>query len=266
MAYVTDKDYRKLAEAVADDLMQRQVSLNESIAKLASSMDMNEEQVRRLCEASNNATFNKLFKHKEQDKTASDRLVEFDVADYKKVLGHQIKEAETHISTEKTAAYLELRALDDDMHALRSGQVEESLTKVAFELRPEVSERREVTSRTARKTLDHLRHEKIAAEMQYHDTLNSLKGRFKRLYDAPEFGSFEKEAAAFFGREALPHLGALRASMRMPEVTYNFDILSKTAGLADDTTVEMQLFGELVKIANHAVSLSRGIRKLEGML
>jgi AraC-like DNA-binding protein len=267
MAYVTDKDFRKLAEAVADDLMQRQVSLNESIAKLASEMDMNEEQVRRLCEASNNATFNKLFKNKEQDKTASDRLVEFDVADYKKVLGHQIKDASQTVASEKTAAYYELRSLDDeDMHRTRDRVPDAPFAKTAFELRPESVERPEVTRRTALKTLDHLRHEKIAAEMEYHDTLSGLRSRFRRVYDAPTFTNFEKEAAALFGKEAAPHLSALRGMLKMPEVTYNYEVLSKTAGLVDDTTPEMTLFANLVKVANRAVAITKGIRKLEGAL
>lgn len=261
MAYVTDKDFRKLAEAVTDDLMQRSVPLNESIAKLASEMEMTEEQTRRLCEAANNATFNKMFKARESDKTASDRLIEFDVADYKKVLGHQIKEAEQAVTVEKTASLYEMRALEDERY------VDDSMTtKVAFELRPETVARPEVTVRTARKVAEHLAHEKIAAEMEYYDTLSALKNSFKRIYNNTSFSQFEKAAAVAYGPVAEVHLNELRRSMRLPEVTYNLDVLNKTAGYVDDTTAEMQLFGSLVKTAERAAKIVKGLKKLENVV
>lgn len=266
MAYVTAKDYKKLAEAVADDLIETGVSLNESIAKLASSMDLTDPQTQRLCEAANNETFNKLFKKRESDKTASDRLIEFDVADYKKVLGNQIKAAEAVIATEKTASMHELRELEDEMSSKRTGVVEEFTTKVAFELRPEVQERPEITARTVRKTLEHLGHEKIAAEMQYHDTLQSLRGRFRRAYDVLPFDQFEKQAAVAFGRQAEMHLNAVRELMGLPEVTYNVDTLAKHAGYVDDTTPEMQLLASLIKTAERASAIVKGMKKLEAAL
>ena len=268
MAYVTDKDYKKLAEAVADDLVRTGVSLNESIAKLASSMELNDEQIRRLCESANNATFNTLFKERASDKTASDRLIEFDVADYKKVLGNQIKEAETSAVTEKTASVYELRALDDEMFYRRSGTstADTTTTKVAFELRPEATERPEVTARTARKVLEHLTHEKIAAEMEYNDTLHALRDRFRKVSGVLPFSKFEKEAAVAFGPSAEIHLNTVRTLMRLPEVTYDIGTLSKHAGFVDDTTVEMQLLASLIKTAARASNIQKGIKKLETAL
>lgn len=267
MAYVTDKDYKRLAEAAADDLMHKGLSLNDSIAKLASSMELTEDQTRRLCEATNNTTFNKLFKARDQNKTASNHLVEFDVADYKKVLGHQIKSAEHTVSVEKTASLYEYRSLVDDMQALRDGASEEpALTKVAFELRPEAPVRPEVTARTLRKTVDHLTHEKIAAEMEYHDTLVSLRNRFRKVSGVQPFAAFEKDAAVAFGSDAEMHLNALRTEMKLPEVTYDVGLLSKRAGFVDDTTEEMLLLGKLIKTAQRAYAISKGIKKLETSL
>ena len=61
MPILTDREYSKLAAAAAKDLVDSQIPLNDSIDKLASSYDMNDDQLARLCEASNNAAFNALF-------------------------------------------------------------------------------------------------------------------------------------------------------------------------------------------------------------
>jgi hypothetical protein len=268
MAYVTDKDYKRLAEAAADDLMRDGTSLNDSIAKLASSMELSEDQTRRLCEASNNVTFNKLFKARDQNKTASDHLVEFDVADYKKVLGNQIKSAEQEDTVEKTASLYELRSLDDGMYS-RRGRPEEELaptTKVAFELRRESVERPEITARTVRKTVEHLSHEKLATELEYHDTLATLRNRFRKISGVQPFAAFEKDAAVAFGPSAEMHLNELLGAIKLPEVTYDIGLLTKRAGFVDDTTEEMLLLSKLIKTAERVSAISKGIKKLEASL
>lgn len=264
MAHLTDKDYGKLANAVADDLVKQGIALNEAITKLASDMGMNDEQVARLCEATNNVTFNKLFQARGQDKTASDRLIDFDVADTKKVLGSLIKKAERGGAMEKEASYYEMRSLDDGMHALRDSEpAEDTFQKVAFELRPESVPSREKDARTMQKTLDHLRHEKLAADMLYQDKLAELSKQFSRLYDVTPFKDFEKSAAVVFGQAAEPHLNALRRSRKMAEATYNVEVLTKHAGYVDDAAPELTLFAEVMAAADTASKIATAISKME---
>jgi len=263
MAHVTEKDFKKLAEAIADDLVQQKIPLNDSVTKLAKSMDLSHEQVRRLCEATNNVTFNKVFHA--SDKTASDRMIEFDVADPKKVLGAAIKEASADDTT-KMAAY-ELRPLVDEMHSVRHPEpAPDELTKVAFTLRPETHPSEEVDRRTMRKVLDNMRHQKLAADMEYSDTVVTLRGQFRKLYDVVPFDSFEKVAAARFGNEAVGPLNEIREMMGMPQVNYDISRLEKVAGFVDDTTAEMQLLQHIIATQQSRTKLARGIAKIEGVL
>lgn len=257
MAHITENDYKKLAEAVSHDLLTNKVAMNTSISKLASSMDMSQEQTRRLCEASNNTAFNKMFQSK--DKTAADRLIDFDVADADVVLGHAIKEASAVPSAEGVVYLSEYRTLraDDD---------EESLTKTAFELRPDTKPKTEQDRRTVRKTLDHMRHEKIATAYMYDDALSSIKNQFKRLYRDTDFATFEKKAAAIHGPASIKPLSDLRVQMRLPAVTYDFAQLQKTAGYIDDSKIEFKLFADAVTHADKIANITQGIAKLEPLV
>lgn len=266
MTAVTDKDYQKLAEAVSDDLVQQHIPLNDSITKLATKMELTDEQIARLCETTNNTTFNKLFKAKGADKTASDRLIEFDVADKQKILGSLIKRAERAVDATKTASYLDFADLPDSMHAVRRPELEvPATTKVAFVLRPEGGPSKEADIRTMRKVAAHLQQRKTAAELEYVDTMAALHTQFKRVYATP-FAKFEKQAAALHGKTAEAHLNHLRGLLKLPEVTYNTDVLSKTAGFVDDSGAEFVLFGKLLKTAGELNNLSAAINKLEGVL
>jgi predicted NUDIX family NTP pyrophosphohydrolase len=115
MTYIKEDDYLKLANAAAIDLVDNKVPLNDSVAKLAQQFDLNQDQIARLCEATNNTTFNHIFKNK----TASDdRLVEFDVADPKIILRQQIKEA-AYIGNISQNSVSELYELPNQMDQIR---------------------------------------------------------------------------------------------------------------------------------------------------
>ena len=117
MAYVKEDDYSKLATAIATDFVDQGISLNDSVSKLATDYSMNQEQVRRLCEATNNTTFNTVFKKRAE--TEDDRLVDFEVADANVVLGRQIKDAE-HSTKNASVSYLrDLVELDNAMDYIR---------------------------------------------------------------------------------------------------------------------------------------------------
>lgn len=262
MAHVTNNDFSKLAEAVATDLAKNNIPLNESITKLAQKMDLSQEQIRRLCEASNNATFNHMFKQAGTD--SSDRMVEFPVADSDEVLGSIIKAEEDSPEVAKTAAY-EMRPLRDEMHDVRKPE-ETSFSKVAFELRPEGAPSEEIDRRTLVKVHDHIKHEKLAADMAYLDSLQSLRARFRKLYDVTPFEQFEKEAVAVHGVSAVPHLNMLRSNMNKPEVDYNIAVITKTAGYVDDDTLEMRILDSLIKSAAQQEQLSAALIKLEQAL
>jgi len=258
MAHITENDYQKMAEAVSNDLINGKVPLNESVSKLASSMDMSQEQIKRLCETTNNTTFGKLFQSR--DKTAEDRMVEFDVADVDKILSKNIKEASLHRDDDNVVSLYEYRELETQSNE------EPSFDKVAFELRPEPKVNTERDKRTIRKTLDHLRHEKIATEYMYSDAMYSLKNQFKRLYKDISFDNFEKAAAAIHQEDSIRPLTELRMYMRLPAVDYDFENLQKTAGYIDDSKIEFKLFADAVSCITKLANITQGINKLENLL
>lgn len=127
MAYIKEEDYHKLANAAAIDLVDNKVPLNESVTKLAKQFDLNQDQICRLCEAANNTTFNHLFKNK----TASDdRIVDFDIADPKAILGSQIKEASADSITDRFNV-TDLYELPNEMDQIRRPYTDHYLEKIA---------------------------------------------------------------------------------------------------------------------------------------
>ncbi len=258
MARITESDYKKLAEAVSNDLIQGQIPLNESISKLATSMALNQEQVHRLCEAANNTTFGALFASR--DKTASDRIVEFDIADADKVLGHVIKEAAHHDGLDEAVSLYEYRSLaevsEDPFDKTAAAPPEEPVEVVT-----QRSAERDV--RTLRKTLSELRHMKTASEYAYMDAVQSLHSRFKRLYLDESFTAFEKNAVALHGENAVKPLADMRKRLRMPEVNYNFAALKKEASYIDDSSLDYKLLAEAVAASDKLQTIQAGISKLE---
>lgn len=262
MAHVTPNDFSKLAEAIASDLASNSIPLNDSITKLARDMDLSQEQIRRLCEASNNATFSHMFKN--AGTNPSDRMVEFPVADAETVLGSIIKSEEDAPEIAKTAAY-EMRPLRDEMNDVRLPEQSE-FSKVAFELRPETAPSEEIDRRTLQKVYEHIKHEKLAADMDYLDSLQGLRSRFRRLYDVEPFEQFEKKAIAIQGDRAVVHLNMLRVNMNKPEVDYNIDAITKTAGYVDDDTLELRLLGKVIEKSAQQTQLTAALAKLEQAL
>jgi len=261
MGYVTEKDYAKMAEAAADDLVQNNIPLNDSITKFMKLSELNHEQVHRLCEATNNTTFNKMFQAK--GKTAADRIVEFDVANPKAILGESIKEASALIAEYDEPAE---DFLLSDFRSLREPEPVRAVKVAMADLDAPLPMKREAAQRAVRKTHDYLRHEKIAAEQMYDDALYNVRTRFSRLYKDLDFPDFEKQAVAIHGEAAIAPLTAIRRQMKLPEVHYNIGTLQKQAGFVDDSAIEFKLFSEAVACAEKVAAYQLGIAKLEGLL
>lgn len=257
MPNVSERDYSKLASAAAKDLVEHQIDLNESVDKLASNYSMNDEQLTRLCEATNNAAFNALFEAKGKVGSA-DRLVEFKVASAKEILQKRVK-------SEKTASPKDM--VFDEMWERRElrGRVEPAYeeTKTASEYVPTKSQRKRLAvqdGRTLDKTLEHLRIEKIAAAIDLDEATAEASRCFRGLYTAPEFPRFEKEAMTIFGVDADAILDNMRTALRLPAVQRNY---AKTASciVLNDKTAAHKAFARAVaaqtRLANIQTTLAR---------
>lgn len=251
MGHVNAEQYKKFADAIANDFVTQGIPLNTSVKKLASAMDLSTEQIKRLCEASNNATFNQLFHSK--DKTAADRIIEFDVAKPEDILGTLIEAAEP--LAEKQASLYEYRPLGFEEEFLKVAEtIEDAVEELPFT---------EKDHRTLRKAISHLTSEKLAWEMEYHDKLAALNTEFKKVYGGLTFDNFEKTAYAVHGDHAVPELSALRELRRLNPVTYT---PAKIASVHDDTHPCYAQLAELITLRTKIASAARAVQKMEKIL
>lgn len=216
MPTLTEREYTKLAAAVAKDLVEHQVPLNDSIDKLARDYGMNDDQLSRLCEATNNAAFNALFEAKGKQGSA-DRLIEFDVAKPKAIL-------ERRIAAEKTASVRTAAApAFDAAYESRPLRIAEPFAeKTASEALPHTPEltarQKEANARATEKALEHLAIEKIAQADAVQIAVANVAHNFRSIYARDAFGAFEKEAMALHGAVADPLLDQVRTILRLPAV------------------------------------------------
>jgi len=71
---VEPKELEKLGERISKDYIQKHISLNEGLKKVASEQGLNKQQVRRVAESANVSTYLALIK------TAEDKYLKFDLA------------------------------------------------------------------------------------------------------------------------------------------------------------------------------------------
>jgi hypothetical protein len=227
---LSESVYNKLAMQAAKALVEKDVPLNETLDKLAAEHDMNVEQLKRLCEATNNVTFNEAFAARGKQ-GSDDRLVEFKVASAAEILSQRV-------GAEKTASVRPRIAPDFDAawESRPLARPEHVVEKVAHVGDPFLDVPTKPASPLAlRAAYEHLRVEKVAEARRLADAANGVAACFRSMYDQDKFASFEKEAMTLHGALANEVLDHVRHTLNLPEVTRDF---SKTAGrvVLDDKT------------------------------
>lgn len=219
---LSESVYNKLAMQAAKALVEKDVPLNETLDKLAAEHDMNAEQLKRLCEATNNVTFNEAFAARGKQ-GSDDRLVEFKVASAAEILSQRV-------GAEKTASVRTVHAPDfDAAWESRPLVTNAPLEKIAHAGDPFLDVPTKPASPLAmRAAYEHLRVEKVAEARKLADAANGVAECFRGMYDREKFAEFEKEAMTLHGALANEVLDHARHELQMPEVTRDF---SKTAGL-----------------------------------
>jgi len=96
---ITEFLINSLADRVSDDFISGKGNLSKLVAEAAKVNKFNDEAVKRLVEATNVATFKKLFEAKSSAKEP-DRNIVFDLADFKKVINYldDLEESESSAS------------------------------------------------------------------------------------------------------------------------------------------------------------------------
>lgn len=259
MPILSDREYVKLANAAAKDLVDHEIDLNDSLDKLASQYNMNDEQLARLCEATNNAAFNAVFESKGKQ-GSEDRLVDFKVASAKEILSRRV-------AAEKTAAARapHTPAFDPawESRPLRAASAVDYQEKTAMEHAPTESQLRRYAVQNEQahaKALDNLRIEKIAQEQIAQDAFETAVSIFRPMYAREKFARFEKEAMCLHGTAATPLLDGMRARLSMPEVTRQYHKVAQMIVLDPKTpahTAFKKALNASKKAADYQTTLER---------
>lgn len=274
MRAILESEYAQLADAAARDLIQHKIPLAESVTKIASDYEMNEEQLRRLCEASNNAAFREFFA--EKGKTGSeDRMVDFDIANSAEILRNGIANLKTASVTAQDEGGREHALLSEYRPLEDYRKVPQPFAKTAADVQVDAlfsaeSEKLEAQKALRTKTAQqkalakaaaHLEHEKIAAVGEYIDGLSLLAGHFRKISAQP-FSEFEKDAMALYGASADVLLDDLRDALKLPSVERNHKLAAHR--IVDDAAPEHVLFTRTLRAAERACDITRTLSTLRG--
>ena len=252
----------KRATSVVSRFFTEKTALTDGVVDAAQEDNLNPEQVRRLVEAVNNMTFLKKFEG------APDRLSasEFEPADADAALQQLLEAASTESNPGAEAPPAESHSMTaDDLAALLplTHPGAPPSPPPAPQAPPEEAKLSslEVTHKL-RKTAEALKMQRYQAQFQFTDTFQKLATNFTKL-DNQNFESFEQDALYKWGAEAIPHLGALRASLRKPAATYDPNFNVKTARVIDSRTPTLQLFNNLLKFSQDMIKTAQAEEKAQ---
>ena len=241
-----ESEYVKRAGEIASQHVNSKKPLNELCEKIARDENMNPNEIRTLVRLANVATFQELFKRKDD----GDKMVEFDTGDPEKVInnivssaGHEQQSANIH--NDKLAA-----EIPDQMREVRQGfKFELPVEKVASEDAPEKPGRTDLVILNLQKLAEEFEIERQIYGQRWEDQLNKLAMEFRKIGVKTDFEALEKDALATYGEDAVPELtylgGLLRRVVAVPAP-------EKLAVLQERHLVEDNKFNALLKTAYDA--------------
>jgi len=295
MPVLSERDFDKLAARIVDQFLDGETKLADAAAKIASSSQLNPDQIERLVQSANTQTFLRMMDRR-KEAGEEDLMHEFDPIDSRQVIRIVIDDAGVHINgphdhgddeaagaEEGAEAAVDENELPDEMAALqqdvggeeggKDGPLEEAAEEAvedvgaADELQAlqEVKEEKEAALRNQRmrKLAGILEDQYLQHEWAFEEKFNDLATRFKRAHVELPFAEFEKDAFAET-RDSVGAtvLNALRGSQGLPELDLNIP-LEKTAAFADhhvsDDSIELQMFEALTKLAYESQKVLRGL-------
>lgn len=245
-----ETEFIQHAQGIAAQHVVSKKSLNELSQKFAADHALNPDEIRTLVRLANVATFQELFKRKDD----GDKMVEFDTGDPEAVIRNLVREGagpkETaNIMNDKLAADVSPE-LPDLMREVRFGRKfdEPAEEKVAAET-AEPPARTDVVIMSLRKLEAEYTNEKIAAGQHWESTLDTLTASFKRAPGyGPDFKNFVKTAWAAYEDDLAPELAYLSDALRHDPYA-DLAPLAKLASARDHVLVESSPQLELLQQA-----------------
>jgi hypothetical protein len=246
MANWNESEYVQRAGEIAQQHVTSKKPLNELATKVARDNSLNPDEIRTLVRLSNVATFQQLFK----DKNDGDKMVEFDTGDPESVINSLVQEAQTppetaNISNDKLAS-----EIPDQMREKRQGFKFAPMEKTAadgdFVPASEKLPRKDMVVLALRKLAEDFEVERIAAGARWESKLAELARVFKRPAGyGPTVEIFEKDAYAEYGSEIRPELAQLRFVLRLPFIATDLEKIAELqARHVSEDTPELHLLKE----------------------
>jgi hypothetical protein len=250
MRVLREKDFDKMAQKIVSDYLEREIPLDDGLAKVSEEAELGPDQIQNLVHTANTLAHLTLF-----EKKSGDKMVEFSPADpdivLKKVYKHGQEMPESSEPCPESASPIsQISDFFGDFPDL-SKKIQEAL---GTETAPAVSlegndgatpHRKSMMIIKIRKVASELNNRRLTSALEYKEELDKLAAEFAKLY-GPNYADFEKDALALRGDAAIPVLTDIRTCLRMPPEVPSFD---KKASVVDDKTPEMQSLDKLIKLS-----------------
>lgn len=220
-----ESKFDKYAEIAANDYLNNEVPLNDSIVKLAEEKELNPEQIKRVVEAANVKVFQKHFG---DDDREGHKDVDFDVADPKVIIRkiYIIKKDSGSSDDHESSPMDFFKDLSKDNFSDRTQDDVEDLPDEKKKLdRPTLV----IRIKSAKSNLEK---EAYAISEQYVEKVAEVAKAFRRSDAEPQsFYNFCKEAMEHKGEAILPILNSIATEARKEVPNFEEDGgLSKIAG------------------------------------
>ncbi len=216
MARWNESEFVARAGRIAHDHAVNKKSLNDLSEKVARDENLQPDEIRTLVRLANVATFQELFKRKDD----GDKMVEFEAGDPEAVIHRIVDSAQNepqsaNVHNDKLASAW---SVPDFMVETRLGHKFDlpEETKIASD-ETERPVRKDLTILALRKLAEEFEVEKISAGQRWEELTNKLAAEFRKAPGyGPNFHEFEKDALADFGMNAWPELVCVRDALHLP--------------------------------------------------
>lgn len=259
MRVIRPEEFKKMAQEVVDNYLQRSIPLTDGLAKVATENALNPDQLKNLVQLANTMTHLTLF----DQRNDGDKIVEFNPADpadvTKKVFvdGEPTSEGCSNTSScDEGDMFGDLNGVLDKVKDVLRGASDSTSVPTEQSAAPEAptADANSSSPNPAKRQMLIIKIRKVASELEnrqyetaygYREELDKTAAEFAKQ-NGPDFETFEKDAFALRGDMAIPIINDLRGCLRMPST--KVDEFPKLARVVDSKTDEMRSLDELIKL------------------
>lgn len=256
-----EERFISLASQIIDSGADSARGLESSILKVSQELDFNSEQIKRLCESTNQLMYAKMLN---SDDNKFDKTASFPIADPKNVISQYYK-SEKKAEMAKVASEVSRNMWSYYMppEKIRDSFMEKTASEREL---PEKPQKTDYEKRSAaRKIRESLTDEKARLQWKIAECVDRLASEFS--YDTgPDQATFEKKAFVYFGDECMPFLNIVREQMHLPRIK-NFSGIEKIGRIIIDTRAkEFELLKTAMDSAQEYSSISGQLSELINLI